>query len=95
MTISNTSENESIDFSKTGDLATIVSGLATKDNWDEECMSRYSPMDYVDGTEHVIKIIDRMLELKLTFEEMKKQLTGLVTERFDFIKDATERYTAD
>jgi len=79
-----------LDFSNPADLKRIVDDLVTPENWEEDFSDRdaaSSPgYSYVDGTEHVVRILEFIVDLP--FEEMKQQLTNFIKERRNFIEYA-------
>ena len=77
------------DFSKSSDLARMVNNFMTVENWREQSMERDAAgFEYLEGTEHVVRVLEIMIDLELPFEELKNQLTGLVKERRNMIEYA-------
>jgi hypothetical protein len=85
-------ESKPIDFSNREYLASIEPELITPgESWEDAKIEMLGHgMEYVGGQEHMLKILKRMLELQLPFEELVKQLTGFVNERDEFTKHAWE-----
>ena len=75
------------DFStKTKEFLDIVPTLVTKDNWKSQCMDRPNGgFEYLEGTEHVLKLVDTIISQKTSFEKMKEELTQMLMERYDTI----------
>lgn len=82
-------ENKPLDFSNTNDLLKIDNELFTIEQWHEikEDMGLFAS-GYASGQQSMVKILIHLLELKLPFDELNKQLTGFVTERNAFTKHA-------
>jgi hypothetical protein len=91
MSSDNSSEGHPIDFSKTEELKLIADELLTKRNWKKASKELLGGgIEYATGQDHMVKILKRLLELELPFDELKKQLTGFVNERADFVEYAYE-----
>jgi hypothetical protein len=92
-TLPNADENQAIDFSNQEYLKSIEQDLIVPGDWINDNPEELTGfmMGYVDGQEDMVKILNRLLELQLPFEETVKQLTGFVAEREALIKRADLR----
>lgn len=78
---------DELDFSNTNDLLKIDDDLFTIERWSQlkEDLGLFSD-GYASGQKSMIMMLNRLLELELSFEDLKKQLTGLVNERSKFVE---------
>ena len=87
-------ENEPlIDFSNTDDLKRIEGELVTIEGWAQtqiDIEGLGGGLGYHTGQQHMVTLLEHLINLKLPFEEMKQQLTGLVQERKKFLEYALD-----
>jgi hypothetical protein len=86
----NSPENIPMDFSNPAYLSSIAEDMLMPEEWGTEVTESLLAYgtEYILGQNAMVVVLKRMLELQLPFEELKKQLTGFVSEREAFLKHA-------